>query len=69
MWVRLPPLLFMTDKEKRLENFIKGWLILMVDYDGYYDKETKRIDKEGIINLIDDFVKQGKAILKETNDE
>ena len=41
----------------------------MIDYDGYYDKETGNIDKKGIINLIDEFVNGAKNILKETNNE
>ena len=68
MWVRLPPLLLMTNEEK-LKQFIESWYIFMVDYDGYYDKETKTIDKEGIIGLIDEFVDGAKNILKETNNE
>ncbi len=68
MWVRLPPLLLMTNEEK-LKQFIESWYIFMVDYDGYYDKETKKIDKEGIISLIDEFVDGAKNILKETNNE
>lgn len=68
MWVRLPPLLLMTNEEK-LKQFIESWYILMIDYDGYYDKETGNIDKKGIINLIDEFVNGAKNILKETNNE
>jgi hypothetical protein len=58
----------MTNEEK-LKQFIESWYIFMVDYDGYYDKETKKIDKEGIISLIDEFVDGAKNILKETNNE